>query len=139
MQFSPDEQYLAVRKDFDLTILTVPDLEILVLEDVSLHEVVLEGSLKWSQDSQLLATQGTGDLVIWEAESGEFFRHPLDNTHGPIYPLVDGWLVATEVIVGEQVSRKAFSFCTRYAEDCTAYHIAELRRPSYHPSCVGIP
>ncbi len=129
LQFSPDEQYLAVRKDFDLTILTVPDLQIHTAIKVSTNETVQPDSLTWSKDSSLLSTQGSGDLVILDVQSGELLRHKLDNTLGPIIALNEGWLTTTYVWYDEQPITNAFSFCSRLAEVCAAYGIAELLYP----------
>ena len=128
MQFSPDEQYLAVRKDIDLTIFTIPDFQIQAQVAVSKGESVDPGTLRWSTDGRFLATQGNGDLVVWDNQTAEINRHRLDQTWGPIIAVDDGWLVL-RFMYDDRSLTKAFSFCTKRADECKTYVMEQLLQP----------
>lgn len=138
MRFSPDAKYLAVRKDYDLTVLTVPDLYVRTQITVSDSPGVYPDALSWSHDGRFVAMQGSGDLVVLAIETEEIYRHPLDEILGPVIAVDDGWLVL-RFVYDERVLNSGFSFCATLAEVCTDYRIEVLVRPSYSQSVVAAP
>ena len=134
LAFAPNERFLAIRKDHDLTLLTVPDLEIYTVLPMAAELSVLPDELNWSADSKLVAFRidDPTSFVVWNIETDEKYHRPILD-YGPIMAVKDGWIVIPTFL---ENSETAFWSCTLLLEQCTQHSLDGITPTSGMPFSI---
>jgi WD40 repeat protein len=126
---SPDDQLIAIDLDSEIWILTLPNFELQSrIPTYRQSSNSLAPSLfQWSSDGRLLGRISLPDLIVWDVETEEIYRHTLDEyTHTRLTALESGWLIGNR---GEDTNDLAFGFCDQYLEQCNNYEFANSEYP----------
>jgi WD40 repeat protein len=123
--FSPDGRYVAMKSYTDVSIFTIPELEMYrnlpFATDVRMDRY-WDDSLKWSPDGQLLATLVDNEIIVWDVENDVVERHKLRYNYETLTSFEDGWF---GLYIGNPSREEANSFfaCDVWLHECQEHNI----------------
>jgi WD40 repeat protein len=119
--FSPDGRYMAMKMYSDVSIFTIPELELYyvlpITADVRI-ERYWDDSLKWSPDGQLLATLVDNEIIVWDVENDIVERYILEHVYWEIISYDDGWFGDSYPYFDDSDDYDGFFTCDKHLENC---------------------
>jgi WD40 repeat protein len=130
--FSPDGHYMAIKTYSDVSIFTIPELELyrtLPITIVAPKELYLGDSLKWSLDGQLLATFADNEIIVWDFENDVVESYTFGNNYEVIASFEDGWFGKNRYLE----DMNGFFACDLWLLDCYEYELTSRSHPIITP------